>query len=827
MNGIWTNVTANSNVTKSVIDAGGLRFVPDNNESGHDSFSSTGLGVNQQTYAQFTYSGSDGALSTTSSTMSIDITPVADIPSLTVKSAAASTLFTTTWESAPNSTNETSEKVAGQTFDGWTLITTGDRLSGGTNVFEVWASGDRMRNQAGKYITVNLPGSGNNDALELNDAGSNSQTLGISRSVATEVGKVYELSMDYAGRAGFDTTFTKIAVYLGNTLIGEYASSSSQNGMNWENINFSFVGTGTTESLTIKIAGASTNDGGRGALIDNLELTASQGVVAGSGGVSGKTSIALATYISGNLADTDGSEALRYDLRNLPSGATIVVGGTALSAVAGVVSLTAAQLSTATLQISSTERGPIGLDITAVSTEPNGSTATTSSQHLDLKIVDGGVSHDSYTTNTINVASTTSSASGLTGEYFGYQQSKSQPNLTSLQLVENYIESRTGNNSSLVGSNTNAAASSVNATFVANQINYGLNSSGGTIFKDNLGYNRNVNPGTTIGSSGNNLYDFLTAASTGNVTNLRAGGAGLGDTTDAIIRAHGFLDLAQGGLYDIRITADDGYRLQIGGQVVAEADFIQSTTTRVYSNINLSGDLQALELLYWDQYREASLKVEFKLSGSADSTYAVLGSNGLDLYQAPGANQELVQTASGWALHTIETVNGTAASDLINGGTYSDIINGGTGHDVIHGNGGNDLLNGGDGNDLLLGGVGNDTLTGGTGADTFMWQAGNIGSDVIKDFNSSEGDRIDLSDLLPDAANTGDITQYLQIDTLTSTLKVSTAGTLNSGGSADVTIKLENGSGGNVGFSSLGSTSTQIVNSLIAGADPIVKIDHS
>ena len=60
------------------------------------------------------------------------------------------------------------------------------------------------------------------------------------------------------------------------------------------------------------------------------------------------------------------------------------------------------------------------------------------------------------------------------------------------------------------------------------------------------------------------------------------------------------------------------------------------------------------------------------------------------------------------------------------------------------------------------------------------------------------------------------------------TLQISTTGVLNSTGSnADVTIKLENGSGGNADLSSLGSTSTQIVNSLIAGADPIVKIDHS
>ena len=75
-----------------------------------------------------------------------------------------------------------------------------------------------MENQAGNEITIKMQGNGNNDALELNDAGSTmAQTLGITRNVATEVGKVYELSMDYAGRLGFDTSYTKIAVYLGNT----------------------------------------------------------------------------------------------------------------------------------------------------------------------------------------------------------------------------------------------------------------------------------------------------------------------------------------------------------------------------------------------------------------------------------------------------------------------------------------------------------------------------------------------------------------------------------------------------------------------------------
>jgi VCBS repeat-containing protein len=821
----WVDVGTNTTVTKSVIDAGGLRFVPDTNESGHDSFSSTGVGVNKQTYAEFKYSGSDGTLSTASSTMSIDITPVADVPTLSVKSATATTLFTTTWESAPDS-DYTSESIKGSTFESWTLVTTGDQRTGGTNVFEIWGHNDRMENQAGNEITIKMQGNGNNDALELNDAGSTmAQTLGITRNVATEVGKVYELSMDYAGRLGFDTSYTKIAVYLGNTLVGEYGSTSSQTSLNWENIHFSFVGTGSTEALTIKLAGSSTHASGRGALLDNISLSSSQGVVAGDGGVSGKTNIALSNYISGALTDTDGSETLRYELSSLPAGASIMVGNSTLAAVGGVVSLTAAQLADAKLQVSGSVRGEIGLDIKAVSTEPNGSTASSSSQHLTLKIIDGGVEHSSYTTNTITASETAGMitlGSGLTGEYWGYQENSSNPNLTSLSQVENYIEGRNGNNSSLVGSNANAANGSLNASFIANQIDFGLKN-GSPVFSDDLGDNRNVSSGRTIGSSNNsqnNLYDFLTAASASNVSDLKAGGAGLGDTTDAIIRAHGFLSVAA-GTYDIRITADDGYRLLIGGQDVANVDKVQSTTTDTFKGVNLAGGLQALELLYWDQGGHASLKVELKLSGSSDSTYQTLGAGDYKLFQAAtlSSGQELVQTDAGWAVHTIQTTNGSEASDLINGSKYSDILNGGNGHDVLYGNGGHDLLNGGDGNDLLIGGVGNDTLIGGAGADTFMWKAGDFGNDVIKDFNAAEGDRIDISDLLPDTADANNLLNYLKVDTATNTLQVSTTGDLAN--NVDVTIKLEG-----VNLTQYGATSSQIVNSLVAGADPLVKTEH-
>lgn len=62
-------------------------------------------------------------------------------------------------------------------------------------------------------------------------------------------------------------------------------------------------------------------------------------------------------------------------------------------------------------------------------------------------------------------------------------------------------------------------------------------------------------------------------------------------------------------------------------------------------------------------------------------------------------------------------------------------------------------MSGGLGNDILIGGAGNDILMGDAGADTFTWlkgdtEAGKVAKDYIVDFSKSEGDKLDLSDLL-------------------------------------------------------------------------------
>ncbi len=86
--------------------------------------------------------------------------------------------------------------------------------------------------------------------------------------------------------------------------------------------------------------------------------------------------------------------------------------------------------------------------------------------------------------------------------------------------------------------------------------------------------------------------------------------------------------------------------------------------------------------------------------------------------------------------------NGNSTKSFAN--MTSDVLAFGRGgHDTITGGSGNDTLVGGSGNDTLRGGAGHDTLIGGLGVDTFVFAPSN-GKDVIKDFNSEQGDKIDL-----------------------------------------------------------------------------------
>lgn len=121
---------------------------------------------------------------------------------------------------------------------------------------------------------------------------------------------------------------------------------------------------------------------------------------------------------------------------------------------------------------------------------------------------------------------------------------------------------------------------------------------------------------------------------------------------------------------------------------------------------------------------------------------------------------------------TIENARGGASNDIIIGNAVNNLLEGGTGHDALWGNAGNDSLFGDNGNDYLNGGTGNDSISGGAGYDTLLGYSGNDtliggggndtlyggvgadrfvfnslfeGIDIIKDFQWTEGDEIQIS----------------------------------------------------------------------------------
>ena len=387
---------------------------------------------------------------------------------------------------------------------------------------------------------------------------------------------------------------------------------------------------------------------------------------------------------------------------------------------------------------------------------------------------------------------------GLAGEYFGYNDSRTGTatdpkysgatatrlhsddgtadagaanNIDRLADVEEIVEGRNGD-TTLVGSTRTSSTQAADATFSVNRLELGLNpGSNSTLVNNDLGQNGRVESGNigasaTVGGT-NNLYTFL-KVSAGNADNLVATG-GLGDTTDAVIRMVGYIYIPAGGVYDMRITGDDGYRIIIGTQNLGQFDDNQAPGTQTYTNLTLAEGLQPIEILYWDQAGQAALRVEIKTSGAADSTYQVIGTDAFALF-APDAvptltaSQDIVESSTNgvWQIREGENYTGT---------NYGEKITGSDAKDVIQAAGGDDLVLGGAGSDTIQGGAGNDTLTGGLGSDTFAWTLLDQGSvaipakDIITDFNvaskAAGGDVLDLRDLLPTATTGATLDVYL------------------------------------------------------------------
>jgi len=159
------------------------------------------------------------------------------------------------------------------------------------------------------------------------------------------------------------------------------------------------------------------------------------------------------------------------------------------------------------------------------------------------------------------------------------------------------------------------------------------------------------------------------------------------------------------------------------------------------------------------------------LDGGAGADY-LNGGTGNDLYILDNAGDIVIDATGTDTIHTaaFDVVLGVGLELLVFTGSLGLHGQGNAGNNIMFGNdgansltgfAGNDTISGGLGDDILAGGLGTDKLSGGGGADRFIFTSAAEGKDTITDFNLSEGDVLDLQELLTGWG--GDIHNYLQV----------------------------------------------------------------
>jgi len=364
----------------------------------------------------------------------------------------------------------------------------------------------------------------------------------------------------------------------------------------------------------------------------------------------------------------------------------------------------------------------------------------------------GGDGSDSYfVDNTGDIVSETNvtASSGGTDTVYSYLAAYTLgANLENLRLLASGSANGTGNglnnliyagagNNSLNGG---AGIDTVSYAYASSAVTASLASTTAQV-TDGSGSDTLLNIENLTGSS---YHDKLTGNAGANTLN---GGAGS--------------DILNGGAGADRLIGGEGsdvYYVDNTGDSLSETNAVASTggTDTVYSTLaayTLGANLENLRLL-------ASGAANGTGNGLNNLIYAGAGNNSLNgstgtdtvsyAYAGGAVTANLASTAA-------QATGGSGSDTLLSfenltGGNYNDSLTGNTGANTLGGGAGNDTLSGGAGNDLLIGGTGIDRLNGGSGADRFDFNALSemgLGSlrDVLGDFKSSEGDKIDLSTL--------------------------------------------------------------------------------
>ncbi|WDH23070.1 LapA family giant adhesin [Pseudomonas chlororaphis] len=919
----WKDVASNQTFSKADIDAGKLRFTPDANESGVDGYNGSGVGNQQADYAQIKFQPTDGQALGTTGTVKIDITPVADAPTLGV---------------ASNSVNS-----IGLLKESWTS------LSGlGTNGSGI--TGDALKNvfnNSGNPTSSTTVTNAQSDASVA--GGSGSKTSGL---IYLEAGKTYSFS-----GVGDDSLLITIggknvatATWgAGGSISGSFTPTTSgyytldiyhanQSGPGSYDVNLSVNGSTPVDlsNANIPMYPSETALNNAGVTLSELHGSNGEGYYDGyklnEGAEGGSVKLSKITTA---LTDTDGSESLSVKIGGIPAGSVLSDGAGHTFTAGGSVSevnVTGWNLGTLTLTPPSHYNGSFNLTVTSTSTESLGGSASSTAQ-IPVTVYPATYSASVATAGDDNFVGTegndimVADVAGLNvvqGKNYNIAfmvDSSGSMSDASLTAAKNSLTTVFNTLKNSLGSSTSGTVNVFLADFdtqVNKQVSVNLNdpnaltqlkaildsmaSGGGTNYEDVFKTTANFfqSSAATSNTNATNLTYFITDGKptfyqTGEQTNpilygsvrldnvITTSNYQLGDTVRLQPDSTHLIDINSSGSVTVWTQAWGSWSSYNAGTLHAQGDgtyelsslggagsYTNNATTSnstssftLLSNlsqveaIGLNNDVSLNDLKPYDTDSTPQTNIDPSnladaILGHTEATMpgadTVNGGNGNDIIfgdlvsfngiagEGYQAMQAFVAQKTGVAASSVTTSNvhqyitehytdfdvsgAHDGNDTLLGGAGNDIIFGQGGNDLLDGGKGNDILLGGTGNDMLIGGAGNDILIGGSGADTFVWKAGDTGNDVIKDFKASEGDRIDLRDLLQgESAST--IDNFLKITTVdgTSTLQVSSEGKLNAAGgiaNADVTIKLEGNNWSNTN-----------INSLIAGSDPTIKIDHN
>ncbi|WP_330943766.1 tandem-95 repeat protein [Vibrio diabolicus] len=371
--GDWQSVQIDQVLDKSLFDENSVRFVPELNESGSDSFGGNQVGDQESSYAQVGFKPTDGQSTGQESTLTIDVNPIADKPNLIAvtheNSLPQQEFNVTTWSNVQVGSSN------GMGVNGETLIAAINALDAADGTQLSWSNVEDL----GTHATL-----------------ANEAVL-VTSLVYLEAGASY----DFVGQAD-----DSLAIKLGGTLLdqarwgsdsGDIKGASftpsvsgfypieiyhhNQSGPGNFNVNVSINGQAPVNLSNSSLYVVSDESALEATDIRTSELQELNGVAFYetyqlNEGLQ-DTAIPL-SEIKASLNDTDGSESLKVTLTGLPVGAILSDGNSSIT-VATIdeeLDVTSWALDTLTVTPPAGSHDDFIINLTATSTErANGDSA--------------------------------------------------------------------------------------------------------------------------------------------------------------------------------------------------------------------------------------------------------------------------------------------------------------------------------------------------------------------------------------------------------------------------------------------------------------------